>query len=215
MKNHLIIIVGVGSSFGRSIAKLFGKQGYEIILMGRNTTKLEEESRHLIAEGIMAYPIVVDVTNSDSVHSAFDEIKKLDKTVDLLIYNAVARGNKKPSELTAKEVADDFSVTMGGAISCTNEILPFFKEQNNGAIIYTGGGVAITPSMNNASMSIGKAGLRNYVLNLSNELQHSRVFIGMVTITKLVEENTASSPEIVAEQYLNMFSERKNCETIL
>lgn len=217
MDHGLIIIVGIGNGFGTALTEIFGKAGYDIVLMGRDITRLEQQSRFSVEKvrDLKIHLIEIDVTDINSVISAFERVKDLKKPIDCLIYNAVARRNKKPSELTAFEVTEDFKVNVGGAVSCTHQALRLFENQNSGTVILTGGGVGINPSLIASSMSIGKAGLRNYAVNLHNELKNSNIFVGTVTITRPVREETECSPELVAGQFFRMFTERGDTEVII
>ena len=42
MKNKIVLITGATSGIGEGCAKRFAKGGYDLILTGRNTKKLEE-----------------------------------------------------------------------------------------------------------------------------------------------------------------------------
>lgn len=211
----VIILIGLGKKLGISIARAFGRKGYHIVLMGRAIEKIKIQARELAHEQINYCIIPMDVTDEKSVTTAFETVKSMNQPVGGLIYNVVTRRNKIPSELTEEEAAEDFKVNVGGAITCTNKIVELYKEQTYGTILYTGGGVALTPSLYSSSMSLDKAALRNYALNLHNELKDSPIFIGTITITRAVEDHTDYSPERIAQEYIRMFEQKDAPEYIL
>lgn len=211
----IIILIGLGKDLGLSIARSFGNKGYHIVIMGRNVEKIKEQVWELSHEKINYRIIPMDVTDEKSVNTAFEIVKSMNQPIGGLIYNVVARRNKIPSKLTADEAADDFKVNVGGAITCTNKILGFYKKQAYGTILYTGGGVALTPSLHSSSMSLDKAALRNYVLNLHNELKDSPIFIGIITITRPIENHTDHSPARIAQEYIRIFEQKDAPEYIL
>lgn len=211
----LIIIVGPGKDLGIELARKFGKQGYGIVLMGRDMTSIQSKTLQLRQEGVDGYAIGIDVTDGNSVAYAFQEVDKLNKPVCGLIYNAVARRIKHPSELLPEDVEADMKVCLSGAMRCTLEILQRYTGCDDEFILYTGGGVALMPSVPAASMSIGKAALRNYVLNLAEELKDNALFIGIVTITRKIEYGTDCSPETVADVYTDLLKTRETAEKII
>ena len=209
----LILIVGLGKELGMELARKFGKQGYEIVLMGRDKAAVLPKISLLCEEGIKGYGIGIDVADGKSIADAFQEVDKLNKPIRGLVYNAVARRIKAPSELLPEEVEADLKVSLLGAMGCTSQLL--HRYQGNEFILYTGGGVALTPSVPSASMSVGKAALRNYVLNLAEELKDGDVFVGMVTITRKMEYGTDCPPDLVADVYLELAGTRDCVEKII
>lgn len=215
MERKMVVLVGPGSAMGMDIALKFGKAGFNLSLLGRNVEKLNEYVLKLKAEGISAYPFYADVTDYLSVNNAFEEINKLNYDIDLVIYNAVSRRIKKPSELTAENVVDDFKVSMAGAISCVSAVLAGYKKKGYGNILFTGGGVALEPSVLSSSMSVSKAGLRNYALNLHNELNPLNIYVGIITIRKGINVSSEYNSQKIAGIYYSMYKKRSDWEYII
>lgn len=210
-----VLIVGPGADLGMELARRFGENGYAVVLMGRNREMLAAHADLLNTEGIETYPVQVDVACPESVEKAFGQAGALPCRLSGLVYNAVARRTKSPSALTVDEVEQDLKVNLLGAIACVSQLLARWKDGAEGFILFTGGGVALTPSLEAASMSLGKAALRNYALNLAAELKESPVFVGTVTITRKMLRGTECDPAAVAENFLAMVRERTNREIIL
>lgn len=207
-----LILIGVGNSgLGFSIAKKFGQQGFGIILMERNLDHLTQTVTALKQFNISVTSIQIDLANSDSIKAAFIEAQTFGEITGL-IYNAVARRTELPSQLTRTHVEADLSLNIGAVVDSVQQLLPIFMRDNGGTMIFTGGGVADTPAIKNASMSLGKAALKNYVYALGKELKSEGVFVGLVTITKGIQPNTDYSPDIIADLYWQMYVARSTRE---
>ncbi|MCC8088413.1 MAG: SDR family oxidoreductase [Rikenellaceae bacterium] len=215
MKNPSIIIIGPGKTFGVHIAEKFGRYGFDIILAGRAPETLRQQADALSLKGITAEYIHIDVSDPHSVDAVFDSLERGGKVIELLIYNAVARRVGSPSELTVEDIYADFGINVCGGVSCFNRIIKMYKKQGYGAVIFTGGGVALNPSPVSASMSLGKAALRNYALNLAYEFHGTGIFIGTVTITEPVAEGKNLTPERTSDAFYRMFAEKREHEIIL
>ncbi|MCD7964025.1 MAG: SDR family NAD(P)-dependent oxidoreductase [Rikenellaceae bacterium] len=215
MKNPLIIIIGPGKTFGVDIARKFGLNGYDILLVGKNQDKLKYCSELLNGNGINSSFLSVDLKSEDSIRSIFINVEKEGRSVAAVIFNAVTRRNSKPSELNGEKLIGDFKVNVSVAVECFHVVSQIFQKQGHGAMLFTGGGVALKPSLEAASMSLCKAALRNYVLNLAHEYSGTGIYIGLLTITKPVSETSDINFRIVADCFYRMFRERNDTEYFL
>src|SRR3954451_23226172 len=64
-----ILVSGVGAlqGVGAAIARRFGREGYPVVIAGRNTDKLQATADALAADGIQIQAVSGDVANPDDV----------------------------------------------------------------------------------------------------------------------------------------------------
>ncbi|MBY0432642.1 MAG: hypothetical protein K2U26_00880, partial [Cyclobacteriaceae bacterium] len=66
-----------------------------------------------------------------------------------------------------------------------------------------------------ASISLGKAGIRNLALQLHTVLKKEGVFVGTVTIGGWIQLNsTTHSPKILAEKFWTLNAQRNTVEVV-
>ena len=83
-------------------------------------------------------------------------------------------------------------------------------------ILFTGGGLAMYPTMHAASLSIGKAAIRSLALVLNEELKTEGIHVGTVTIAGQVGSEIQAAD--VAEAFWTMSKDRSGgmpAETVL
>ncbi len=214
MSKKVAVIVGAGPGLSLAIADKFGTEGYRIALVSRNQRALEELAASLAAKGIEAYPIPADASDSASVQSAFRKIKAECGQPEVLVYNAAVIKLGTASALTATELMDDLNVNVVGALRSALEIVPELIERRSGTILFTGGGLALNPSSQLASLSIGKSALRSLAYSLGEELASHGVYVGTVTIDGSIEKNGRFDPELIARIYWDMHVERTRREVV-
>jgi NAD(P)-dependent dehydrogenase (short-subunit alcohol dehydrogenase family) len=90
-----------------------------------------------------------------------------------------------------------------GARVAADAILPELRD-GRGSLLFTGGGWALHPSKDFASLSVGKAALRAYVQALHDQLAGSGVHATTVTITKALGTEARFEPAAVAQAYLDL-----------
>ena len=207
MSDKTCAIVGTGRTMGRAIAAAFAREGYDLALVARDRSHLEEIGKGLPADAGSARLYQGDVTDAASLEGALESIVEDTGVPKVLIYNVAVLVATPPSELTVKEVEDTLAENLFGAIRCVRALLPRMRERHSGTIIFTGGGFGIVPSTYSASHSIGKAALRNYAQNLHQELANEGVHVATVTITRPVSPGGDYDPDDIAQHYLDLVNQ--------
>ena len=89
MISKIALITGATSGIGEACASLFAQQGYQLILIGRRSDRLEKLSSTLSSTySINVLPIVADVRDKAGLSASLEAIPSDWKKVDVLINNA-------------------------------------------------------------------------------------------------------------------------------
>jgi hypothetical protein len=82
--------------------------------------------------------------------------------------------------------------------------LPLLRD-GRGSLLFTGGGLALDPSPEYTSLSVGKAALRSYVQALQKQQQGSDVHVSTVTIGGFIGgDDPRFAPAELAATYLRL-----------
>jgi len=201
MSDKVLALVGMGAGIGLAVAKRFAREGYRIAQLGRRTETLQGFEAQLKQGGadVRSYP--ADAGNPDALKAAFVRIKSEMGAPDVLVYNAAVMGQGTPSVLKAEEVLKDFQVNVLGALVSAQQVLPDMRAKKRGTLLFTGGGLALEPYPDHASLALGKAGLRSLALSLSREVAADHVHAATVTICGFVRPGTRFDPDTIADEY--------------
>jgi len=85
-------------------------------------------------------------------------------------------------------------------------VLPELRDGRR-SLLFTGGGFALHPSKEYASLSVGKAALRAYVQVLHDQLAGTGVHVTSVTITKAIGSEARFDPAVIAQAYLELHNQ--------
>ncbi|PRY08196.1 SDR family NAD(P)-dependent oxidoreductase [Paraburkholderia sp. BL25I1N1] len=124
------VVTGGGSGIGAAVAEALLRAGARVTLMGRNAERLDVQREKCRTLGDVAC-ISVDVTQEDSVASAFGEAGE----VDILINNA---GQAQAAPFTHTDTAlwqRMLDVNLTGVFLGTRAVLPGMLERGHGRII--------------------------------------------------------------------------------
>jgi short-subunit dehydrogenase len=201
----LCIIVGFGTGVGMGIAEAFGNAGFQLGLIARSPSKYTEALQFLRGTGIETHIEAADVSDEQSLIDAIDKLHQEIGTAEVLIYNAVSPTFGKPTSLTATQLAQDLSVNVIGTLIAAKAVLPAMQLKGNGTLLFTGGGWAHYPWDQASSISIGKAGLRSFVLTLAQEFSGTEIRVGMVSIMGQVATGTVFDPIKIGAAFLELY----------
>ena len=92
--NKIVLITGATSGIGKASAKIFAKNGYDLIITGRRSNRLEESKKKLeVKYGVKVLPLKFDVRKRKEVKKSLEAIPTKWKKIDILLNNAgLAKG---------------------------------------------------------------------------------------------------------------------------
>src|SRR5690606_893383 len=82
------LITGSSQGIGFALARGLAQHGAEVIINGRDASKVESAIAELKHEGFDAYPAVFDVVDQEAVNNGVAEIIEQRGQIDILINNA-------------------------------------------------------------------------------------------------------------------------------
>jgi short-subunit dehydrogenase len=211
LSDKLLLIVGAGPGISSNTAKKFGKEGFKVALISRSLDSLLKYENELKNDGIEAEGFPGDASSAESLKAAIDQVIKAHGKIDVLLYNAAAGSPGKPTTINVDQLVNDFKISVAGALASVQAVIPHME---NGTILLTGGGLALHPYADYASLAIGKAGIRNLAYSLHQELSPKGIYVGTLTINGFVQEGTYFSAENIANAFYDMYVNRTETEII-
>jgi short-subunit dehydrogenase len=157
--------------------------------------------------GVEAQSFPTDAANAEALQSTFFQIKAHLGTPQVLVYNAAAVRPGLPSEIEVEQVLADFRINVVGALVCAQQVIPDMKAEGRGTILFTGGGLALRPTPQYASLASSKAALRNLTSSLAEEVEASGIHVATVTIAGFVKPGTHFDPALIAKKYWELHSQ--------
>lgn len=139
MTKKIALITGATSGIGEGCVRRFAKGGYNLIITGRNTEKLDSLTKELTQEGIEVLPLVFDVRDREAAKKAVGSIPEQWQSIDVLINNAgLARGLEPEYEGSFDDWDQMIDTNIKGLLTMTRLIVPGMVERNHGHVINIG-----------------------------------------------------------------------------
>ena len=173
-----VLITGASGGFGAQFAKLFAKDGCNLVLTARSTDKLNEIKRNLEGE----YGVDVTVVTKDLSHpSAADEIFAFTQNngidIDVLVNNA---GFGILGRFAATDIAQQQEMINLNVLSLTKLCrlyLPYMIEQKYGRILNVASIASFAPGPLMATYYASKAYVLSFSDALATELKGTGVMV--------------------------------------
>ena len=128
-----VLLIGMGPGIGLSLARRFGRENFEIMMLARNADKLAAFRESLASEGIKARGFTCDLADSKAFARQAAELAGQYPDTEVLIYNASAFNPAKPSEVNPDTLLQDMQVNALSAVLAVKAFIPLFTARRSGA----------------------------------------------------------------------------------
>lgn len=190
--SRALLIVGAGPGIGEASAERFGREGWTIVLAARSPRTLDPMVARLIGQGVDAHGLVIDATDPEAVRAGLRTADRLSGGLSAVLYNAAKVRQQDLFSMSDAEIDSDLAVNVTGGLHVIRAAAGLF-EGRRGTILVTGGGLALAPHADWASLGLGKAALRNVVQGLVPALAERNIRIAMATVATLVAPASAEA----------------------
>lgn len=162
------LITGASTGIGAIYADRLAKRGYDLILVARNTARLQEVAKRVTdASGRAVNVISADLNRTDDLLHV-EELLRRTASVTLLVNNAGFGSATPLLQSDVDRMEEMIGVNVTALTRLTYAAAPGFVARGQGAIINIASIVAIGPEILNGVYGATKA----YVLALTQSLQH-------------------------------------------
>jgi len=230
LSGRTILITGATDGIGKVLAIEFSKLGSNIILLGRNSSKLDKvydqldnsltSQKHLIVQADLG------LLNNDSAHEILHAIAEEFTSLDGIIHNAAILGTMTTLEDYELSRWDEvLNVNLRAPFLLTKTLKTILETSTLPRIIFTSSGVANMGRAFWGAYSVSKFGLKGLAEIFANELETTSPikvfnFDPGATQTKMrasarpaENPNSLKTPNDLVNCYLWFFSEESSEST--
>ncbi len=174
----LAVITGASSGIGFELAKVFGKNDYDLVIVAENTEIFNaKEQLEAIGVDVIAYQI--NLADFQGVELFFEKINSLARPLDAVAINAgvgVGGDFAEDTDLMAELNVINLNVT--SSVHLTKRVVnKMLSDSQGGRILFTSSIAAIMPGPFEAVYAASKAFIQSFALALRNELSDSGISI--------------------------------------
>lgn len=155
-KNKTIVITGGAKGIGAGCAKVFQRQGGNIVILDVDETTGQELSYTLGARSLF---IKCNVSSQNNVKEAMKQAASEFGGVDVLVNNAGRQIYKTVTETTEDDWQMLMSVNLKAAFLCSKYAIPYMQQKASGVVVNMSSVQAFATQEKVAAYTVSKSGL--------------------------------------------------------
>ncbi len=170
LSGKIALITGASRGIGKEIALELSRLGAEVFInYSSSDEKAEEVLSSIKSSGGKAHKLKFDVSKEDSVSLAFEEIIKINGTIDILINNAGITRDGLLMRMKSEQWDDVLNTNLKGVFLCTKYASKFMMKKRSGCIVNISSVVGIIGNPGQANYSAAKAGVIGFTKTCAKE----------------------------------------------
>ena len=129
MKNYfdltgqVAVVTGASTGLGVQMAKALANQGCNIVCLARRKENVDANAAMLEAEyGVKAIGVVCDITSTENVEAAVDEIMEKMGRIDILINNAGTGACAPAEQITDAQFSNELNIDLFGTFKMARAV---------------------------------------------------------------------------------------------
>ena len=166
MDNSYVLITGASSGIGYELAKLFKRDGYNLILVARNKERLKIASDRLKDKESKIIMLDVDLSKEEEIDKLIRFINENKIEVDILVNNAGVGSFGDFTEIDWSIEEKLIDINIKALTKLTKYFLPKIIEKRSGGILNVASTAAFASGPRMATYYASKA----YVLNITEAI---------------------------------------------
>lgn len=203
LEGKVTIITGGGKGIGFGLAKAFAREGSNLVITGRNESRLLEAKERLESEyDITVLPIAADGADEEATKRVVAAAVERFGRIDTLINNAqVSKSGLPLIEHTREDM--DLAINSGlyAAFFYMKECYPYLKE-SKGSVINFASGAGLFGKLGQSSYAAAKEGIRGMSRVAAAEWGPDGIRVNVVcplAMTESLQEWKENYPDLFAK----------------
>jgi 3-oxoacyl-[acyl-carrier protein] reductase len=201
-RDEVAVVTGASRGIGRGIARKFAREGYNVVLFGRDIAALKNVKEEVKSFGVNADSFSGDASNADFVNDSVDKVINHYGKVDHLVNNAGMAIKKKVIDSSLEDFMKQIDVNLYGLFNFTKAVLPSMIERRNGSIINIISLAGKNPLSPGALYSASKHAALGFTKSLLLEVREYNIRVAAICPGSVDTTFSISSNDVLNEKKL-------------
>ncbi len=182
MVSKLVLVTGASSGIGEATAKRYGAAGAHVLLLARNTERLDGVAQGIRESGGTATAFPIDLSDAQAIKDLAARIKSEIGTPDILINNAGAGRWLPFLDTTPEDARAMIDVPYLAAFNLTHAFAPAMITRKSGGIVFITSPASFLAWPNASAYIAARRALAGFAEGLRGELKPAGLFVTLVVL---------------------------------
>lgn len=179
----IVVVTGARAGVGRAVAEEFARNGWDVGLLARHQSRLEQASRDIAQHyGVRTLAAATDVADANAVDAAAERVERELGPIDAWVNVAMATIFAPVSDISPDEIRRATEVTYLGQVYGTMSALRRMRARGRGTIVNVGSALAYRSVPLQAAYCGAKAAIRGFTDFLRSELIYDKLDIHLTAV---------------------------------
>jgi len=202
------LITGASTGIGYELAKLFAKDGHNLVIVARSKDKLEDLASELRVSGVSVHVITKDLSLPNSPQEVFEELQKEKIEIDYLVNNAGYGSYGRFTETNLETELNMIQLNMVALTHLTKLFLPTMVKRGEGRIMNVASIAGFLPGPMMAIYYATKAYVLSFTEAIAAEMRGTGITVTALcpgpTKTNFQKRNAAGEMKYVRSTLIRM-----------
>ncbi len=130
------LVTGAGSGIGKAAARQLSREGFAVVVLGRNRHEISATANELSGSGKDAFAVVADISINEEMRLAVTRAIERFGRIDVVVANAGINGTWAPIEdLQPHEWDQTIETNLRGTYLTIHHTVPHLKASGGGSIV--------------------------------------------------------------------------------
>lgn len=221
LRDKKALVTGGGVGIGEAIALAFAREGADVAIASRNSSKLESVARAVDSLGRKSLAITTDISSEYQVKTMVEKTLAEFGRIDVLVNNSGIPGLfRDVVDMDLEDWNQVLAVNLTGTMLCCREVLRDMKSRRSGNIINISSMAGRRGSPARSSYVSSKWGMHGFNLTLAMEVGPDNIRVNCICpgategdriehVINSFVSNTGSTYEQIRDKLTNRASLRR------
>jgi 3-oxoacyl-[acyl-carrier protein] reductase len=201
-KGQVALVTGGARGIGKTIAEDLAKKGVNLAIADVSVESASETAKELAARGVKTQSLRLDVSKSDQVVKAFEDIVREFGRIDIVVNNAGITRDGLVLRMKEEDWDAVININLKGVFLCSKEAVKVMVKQKYGRIINIASVVAFMGNPGQANYSASKAGIVGLTKTVAREYASRGITVNAVAPGFIATAMTDALAENVKQEML-------------
>lgn len=177
LTNKTILVTGATGGIGSVLAEKLFDRGAHLILLGRDSVKLDA-----LGQKLQAATYTCDLASRTSRQATINQIIPQHPQIDILVHAAGIGIYKSIEDITPSDWDSSFALNVEAPFFLTQSLAPVLAKSPDSLVLTIGSGAGTIPMRGRSLYCATKFALRGIILSLEEEFAHTLPHFCLITL---------------------------------